>query len=108
MNDHRATDLLSRVSEDVSLLRQDIKNLITHTSRHTLPESARDLADTAKHRLASGRQYSRAQLQSIREEPQSTILAGLALVGLLAAGVYLLSRNPSDDLHDDYEDAGEF
>lgn len=104
MNDPRAQDLLSRVSEDVSLLRQDIRNLISHTSRHTLPSGARDLADTAKHRLASGRQYSRAQLQAIRDEPRSTLVAGIALIGLLAAGIYLLTKTPCHSGADDCED----
>ena len=72
--DPRANDLLSRVSEDVSLLRQDIGQLFSHTTRHTLPMGARGLADTARNRLAAGRIYTAEQLRALRNhvgEPTS-------------------------------------
>jgi uncharacterized membrane protein len=94
--DPRASDLLSRVSEDVTLLRQDIGNLLTHTARHTLPAGARELADTAKNRLAAGKVYSTAQLRALREQvsqPTTAWLGGAVLVGLIAAGIYCFSKN---------------
>lgn len=106
--DPRANDLLSRVSNDISLLRQDVGQLITHTSKHTLPGGARGLADTARDRLAVGRNYSAAQLRALRSQatdPTTAWIGGAVLVGLIAAGVYLLNRESccmrSDD---DYED----
>jgi uncharacterized membrane protein len=94
--DPRASDLLSRVSEDVSLLRQDIGNLLTHTARHTLPAGARELADTAKNRLVAGKVYSTAQLRALRDQvnqPTTAWIGGAVLVGLIAAGIYCLSKN---------------
>lgn len=94
--DPRANDLLSRVSEDVSLLRQDIGNLISHTARHTLPASARDLAQTASNRLAAGRVYSAAQLRALREhvnQPATAWIGGAVVVGLIAAGIYWFCKS---------------
>ncbi len=90
--DPRASDLLSRVSNDVSLLRQDIANLVSHTTRHTLPEGARGLVDTARNRLSDGRLYSAAQLRALRgqihNQPATAWVGGAVVVGLIAAGVY--------------------
>ena len=95
--DPRANDLLSRVSDDVAMLRQDIGQLFSHTTRHTLPMGARELADNAKSRLAAGRNYSAEQLRALRNrvgEPSTTAwVGGAVLVGLVAAGVFLLTRN---------------
>lgn len=95
--DPRASDLLSRVSNDVSLLRQDVANLFSHTTRHTLPTGARDLADTAKNRLAAGRLYSADQLRALRsqvnEQPAAAWLGGAVAVGLIAAGIYLFCKS---------------
>ena len=93
--DPRATDLLARVSEDVTLLRQDIGQLIHHTARHTLPSGMRELADSAKSRLASGRQYSAAQLQALRNQvnqPATAWVGGAVVLGLIAAGIYLFCK----------------
>lgn len=94
--DPRANDLLSRVSQDVSLLRQDIGRLVTHTARHTFPEGVRGLADTAKHRLNSGKLYSTEQLRVLRSQvnqPAAAWIGGAAVVGLIAAGVYLFLKS---------------
>lgn len=94
--DPRANDLLSRVSEDVSLLRQDIGNLFSHATRHTLPAGARDLADTARSRLASGKLYSAEQLRALRNQvnqPATAWIGGAAVVGLIAAGIYLFCKS---------------
>lgn len=96
LNDPRATDLLSRVSNDISLLRQDVGNLLSHTRRHTLPTGMRTLADTARSRLDAGRTYSAEQLRALRgqiKQPATAWVGGAVLVGLLAAGVYLFLKS---------------
>lgn len=104
-NDPRATDMLSRVSQDVSLLRQDIGNLLSHTARHTLPAGARELADSAKSRLAAGKVYSAEQLRALRSQvnqPAAAWIGGALLVGLIAAGVYWFCKD--DCYAEDFED----
>ena len=94
--DPRANDLLSRVSEDVSLLRQDIGHLVSHTTRHTLPAGVRGLADTARNRLAAGKLYSAEQLRALRSQvnqPAAAWVGGAVFVGLLAAGIYLFCKS---------------
>jgi hypothetical protein len=84
------------VSEDVSLLRQDIGNLLSHTARHTLPVGARELADTARNRLAAGKVYSTAQLRALRDQvnqPATAWIGGAVLVGLIAAGAYWFCKD---------------
>jgi hypothetical protein len=96
LQDPRASDLLSRVSEDVSLLRQDIRHLASHTARHTLPTGARDLADSARNRLAAGKTYSAAQLRALREQmnqPATAWIGGAVVVGLIAAGIYWFCKD---------------
>jgi hypothetical protein len=106
--DPRANDLLSRVSEDVSLLRQDIGNLFSHATRHTLPAGARGLADTARNRLAAGKLYSAEHLNALRNQvnqPATAWIGGAVVVGLIAAGVYLFCK--SDCCGSCYEEADE-
>jgi hypothetical protein len=94
--DPRTSDLLSRVSKDVSLLRQDVANLFSHTTRHTLPEGARDLADSARNRLTSGKLYTAEQLRALRNQvrqPAAAWAGGAVVVGLIAAGVYLFLKS---------------
>lgn len=94
--DPRATDLLSRVSDDVSLLRQDIGHLLSHTARHTLPSGARDLADSARTRLASGKLYTAEQLRVLRgqiNQPATAWVGGALVVGIIAAGIYLFCKD---------------
>ena len=94
--DPRANDLLSRVSEDVSLLRQDIGHLIQHTARHTLPGGYRELAERARTRLASGREYSAGQLRALRgqlQQPATAWVGGAVVVGLIAAGIYWFCKD---------------
>jgi hypothetical protein len=93
--DSRTSGLLSRVREDIALLRQDVGHLVQHTTRHTLPDSARGLADQARHRLAAGGSYAATRLRSLRESPPRQaigIVGGALLVGLLAAGAYALCK----------------
>ncbi|RYD46884.1 MAG: hypothetical protein EOP85_06555, partial [Verrucomicrobiaceae bacterium] len=108
-HDRRATGLLNRVREDVSHLRDDIGQLLTHTTRKTLPNGARELADQAKTQLAAGSTYAATRLRDggayaanrlrdIRSHPPSTresasVIGGVVLVGLIAYGVYALCRS---------------
>lgn len=97
-NDRRATGLLNRVREDVSHLRDDIGQLLTHTTKKTLPNGARELADQAKTHLSAGGAYAASRLRDLRSHPPSTrqsaeVLGGLVVVGLIAYGVYALCRN---------------
>ena len=94
----RTSGLLSRVRDDISHLRHDMANLLTHTTRHSLPRGARDLADTARHQLAAGGSYAASRLRSMRESPPKQalgILGGAILVGIIAAGFYAISKSDS-------------
>lgn len=87
--DRKMKDLISRVGEDVSQLRSDIRSLFTHTGRHTLPESARELREQARQRLLAGGTY-------LREHPgQSSVglLGGLLILGAVGAGIYYLCKS---------------
>jgi hypothetical protein len=93
--DPRASDLLSRVSEDVSLLRRDIGSLLSHTTRHTLPAGVRGLTDSARNRLAASRLYSTEQFRALRSQvnqPAMAWVGGAVVVGLIAAGLYLFCK----------------
>lgn len=93
--DRRANGLLNRVREDVSHLREDIGNLLSHTTKKTLPNGARDLADQAKHQLAAGGAYAASRLRDFRSQPQNSSTAwigGALVVGLLAYGAYAICQ----------------
>lgn len=93
--DRRANGLLNRVREDVSHLREDIGNLLSHTTQKTLPNGARDLADQAKQQLAAGSAYAASRLRDFRNQPQNPSTAwigGALVVGLLAYGAYALCQ----------------
>ncbi|RYG86807.1 MAG: hypothetical protein EON58_21315 [Alphaproteobacteria bacterium] len=97
-NDRRATGLLNRVREDVSHLREDIGQLLTHTTKRTLPNGARELADHAKTHLAAGGAYAASRLRDIRSHPPSTresasVIGGVVVLGLVAYGIYALCRH---------------
>lgn len=95
-HDDRAVQLLSRVGDDISQLRQDIRRLFSHTARRTLPDGARDLADTARRQFAASGAYASSRLRSLKSTPPKEALGlagGLVVVGLLAFGVYALCKN---------------
>lgn len=108
-SDRRATGLLNRVRDDVSHLRDDIGNLLTHATKETLPKGARDLADQAKHQFAAGSAYAASRLRGLRSQPPSQSVGwvgGAIVVGLIAYGVYALCRNGCCERYsdDDAED----
>lgn len=94
--DKRASQLLSRVGEDLSSLRSDVKMLVGHASRHTLPDGARELARSGRSHLLSGRDFAADRMrylgQSAREHPAGVSVAGVVLLGAVAAGVYFLLK----------------
>ncbi len=108
--DRRATGLLNRVRNDVSLLREDLGSLLTHTTRETLPNSAReiadharsgarDFADHAKSSLAAGGAYAADRLRNLRAHPprrEAGWVGGAILVGVIAYGVYALYRSSNE------------
>lgn len=96
LKDRRATGLLNRVREDVTHLREDIGNLLTHTTKQTLPNSAREFADQAKHQLAAGGAYAATRLRNFRGQapaPSAGWIGGAVVVGLLAFGAYALCKS---------------
>lgn len=94
--DKRATQLISRVGEDLSSLRNDVKLLLGHATRHTLPDGARELARSGRSQLLSGRDYAAEGVRSLgrsaREHPASVSIGGLLLLGVVAAGAYYLIK----------------
>ncbi len=95
-SDRRASGLLDRVRDDVSRLRDDIGNLLTHTTRETLPNSAREIADQAKQQFAAGSAYAASRLRGFTSPPprrSASWVGGAVVTGLLAYGVYALLRN---------------
>jgi hypothetical protein len=110
--DRRTTGLLSRVREDVSHLREDIGNLLSHTTRRTLPNGARELADQARHQLSAGGTFAASKLRDLRSHPptpSASVVGGAVVLGLLALGAYAIFRNssqaahPADEIQDELE-----
>ena len=96
IQDTKTKDLLSRVSSDISQLRNDIASLASYTGKHTIPDSARDFADYGRDRLSAGSDFAASQLRYIRENPgQSSagILGGLLLLGAVGTGIYYLCKS---------------
>jgi hypothetical protein len=95
-HDRRAAGLLTRVRDDVSSLGSNVGSLLTHTTRHTIPHGARELADSAYHQLSAGRDYAASRLRSLRARPAAPALGwigGAILVGVIAAGAYAFFRS---------------
>ena len=98
LQDSRTVGLLSRVREDIAHLRQDVGNLARHTTFQTLPQSARELAEGARHRIAAGSSYAASRLRSFRASPPRQafgVIGGAILIGALAAGIYAVCRSES-------------
>ena len=88
-------DLLSRVGDDISVLRDDMRHLLSHTARHTLPTGAREIVGSARSGLAAGRENGMARLRALREHPNqpATWIGGAVVMGLIAAGVYWFCKD---------------
>jgi sensor c-di-GMP phosphodiesterase-like protein len=103
LHDNRAAGLMNRVREDVSHLREDVGHLLSHTTRETLPHSAREIADQAKSQIVAGTAYATSRLRELNEAPiQQKVgwIGGALLVGILAAaGVYAFSHNGHSQTH---------
>jgi hypothetical protein len=103
--DRRASSLLNRVREDISNLREDIGSLFLHTTKNTVPNSARDLADQAKSQLAAGSAYAADRFRSLRHQPTphpASWIGGAVVIGLLAVGAYVLIK-ANCPCEDDYD-----
>lgn len=99
LNDNRTAGLMNRVREDVSHLREDVGHLLSYTTRETLPNSAREIADQAKTQIAAGGAYAASRLRELRETPvtqKAGWVGGAVLVGLLAAGYFAFGHNGSE------------
>ena len=107
-SDRSASGLLERVRDDVSRLRDDLGSLMTHATRETLPNSARELADQAKQQLATGSAYAASRLRGLRRQPpprhSAGWVGGAVVAGLLAYGIYALLRNSDPPTSNDYDD----
>ena len=93
--DSGTSKLLSRVREDISLLRGDVAKLLTYTTRYTLPKGAREIAGTARQSLMDGRSYAAQRLRAMGSSAPrqaAAVAAGAAIVGLLAVGIYALCK----------------
>jgi len=105
--DRRASGLLDRVRNDVSHLREDLGSLLTHTTRQTLPNGAReiadharsgarDFADQARNSLAAGGAYAADRFRNLRAHPprrEASWVGGAILAGVVAYGLYALYRS---------------
>lgn len=101
-NDPRAVKLLSRVREDLSQLRHDIASLVSHTTHRTLPDRAKEIANTARQQFSAGSAYAAGRIRSLRQAPPRETLGiagGLVVVGLLALGVYALCKGNCQSSH---------
>ncbi len=95
-SDRRANGLLNRVREDVSHLGDDLGNLLSHTTRETLPNGGRKIADQVKHQFAAGSAYATTRLRNLRSQRPSQSagwVGGAIVAGLIAYAVYALRHN---------------
>lgn len=111
--DHKLKELIGRVGDDVSKLRSDISSLFSHTGRHTLPVSARELRTQARQRLSAGGDLAVSYLRQHPGRSSVGILGGLVLLGAVGTGIYYLCKGKlpcccsaagcyeDDDLEDD-------
>ena len=93
--DRRATGLLNRVREDVSLLRTDIGNLLSDTTHRTLPNGVHQISDRAKNQFAAGSAYATSRIREIGRSsgPSAFWIGGALALGLVAYGAYSICRS---------------
>ncbi len=107
LQDKRSKDLLTRVSKDISRLKDDVSTLFSHTGKHTIPDSASRLADYSRNRLSAGGDLANSQLRYLREHPgQSSagIVGGLILLGAVGVGIYYLCKSDCGICHSQPDD----
>lgn len=92
IEDRKTRDLIGRVGDDVSQLRSDISSLFSHTGRHALPESARELRAQASQRLSAGGELAVTYLRQHPGRSSVGILGGLLLLGAVGTGIYYLCK----------------
>ncbi len=90
--DSRTTGLMNRVREDVSTLRDDIRHLLSHTTRQTLPNGAREIAGQAKQQIASRGAHAATLIRDLGGRHPVGLIGGAVVIGLLAAGAYALTH----------------
>lgn len=99
-NDNTAKKLLGKLSDDVSSMKSELAELISHHARTTLPKSARELADYSREKFHS-------QLQHLRAHPRQSsagIVGGLVLLGAVGFGIYYLCKSDCCGSRCDYRD----
>ena len=84
---------MNRVREDVSTLRDDIRHLLSYTTRQTLPNGARELADQAKQQFADRGAQVASRIRDINGRQTAGLIGGAVVIGLLAAGAYALTHH---------------
>lgn len=91
--DNRTAGLMNRVREDVSTLRDDIRHLLSHTTRQTLPNGARELAGQAKQQIATRGANAASMVRDLGGRHPVGLIGGAVVLGLLAAGTYALTHH---------------
>lgn len=89
-------DLLTKVSSDISKLKDDISTLFSYTRKNTLPHAARELRDYGRDRLHTGGDYAASGLKYLRQNPGPSsvgLLGGLVLLGAVGTGIYYLLKS---------------
>lgn len=112
-DDKRVGQLLSRVGDDLSSLRHDVKTLLRHTAKHTLPEGARGLAHSGREGLLSGRESANEQMRrlgySVSEHRTGVSVGGALLLAAAGIGLYFwlngdcCRSEAGDESLDDFE-----
>ena len=93
LSDKHTAGLIHRVREDVSHLREDIGNLLSHTTNDTIPSRTREIAESAKQQITAGTHYAASRLKDLGSNRTAEWVGGAVLLGLLAAGAYALAHN---------------
>ena len=86
---------MNRVREDVSTLRDDISHLLSHTTRQTLPNGAREIAGQAKRQIATRGAHAASMVRDLGGRHPLGLIGGAVVLGLLAAGAYALTHQPN-------------